>query len=781
MAKALPLVLLGMLHARGAAVFTYPDLVHRLTDLEMLSILPDSGEGSAQWTSRDRAARYDSVAGSYLSWAANGDGDGFLGDNGDGGKVMARMSGPGCIWRIWTARANSGSVKIFLDGSTVPAVDLPFSRYFDRSRSPFDYESLVYAAAGGWNNYVPIPYKSSCKVVAYGDWGAYYHIGYSTFPAGTVTPAFTLDLPPESKDALAKADACFKTALGKDPAGPRPGQRVAAWTNAIAAGGQAVVFTTAGSGAITGIRIKVEGLSGRSDAWAALRQLTVSMHWDGEALPSVWAPLGDFFGTAAGLTPFHSLPTGLEEDGWFYAYWYMPYASGAKVVLQNDGPASRALRAEITTAPLTRDISTLARFHAKWNRNAFPIDRADRWPDYSVLKTSGRGRFLGFMLHLYKPGDVADPKSSPGEYWWGEGDEKFFVDGGKEPSWFGTGSEDYFGYAWATPDYFSKPFHTQLFIEGGIHWKGNRCLNRFQITDNVPFQRAFEADIEKYYSDDHARYAAMPYWYLEAGGKDGYAAVSLAERTGYYESPAPRDTGRIEGEDLAILSMSPGSLVVQDMAAMGKYWSNGKQIFWYKNNLGDVQAGGVARLAFPVNRGGQVGFRAVLTKASDYGAVQAHLDGVPCGSPVDLYDSRVTVTSETELCKADLSEGTHELRITVTGKNPASTGYYMGIDYLRLVPIATGILNPSSVHPAIPLLGPISIRQGGIRCQVAPQAESACIFDLRGVRLRALVPSEGEVVWDGRDGEGRQVRGGTYLLRVSAGLERRVRSFILMP
>lgn len=35
------------------------------------------------------------------------------------------------------------------------------------------------------------------------------------------------------------------------------------------------------------------------------------------------------------------------------------------------------------------------------------------------------------------------------DWWWGEGDEKLFVDGEKFPSTFGTGSEDYVGYAWA--------------------------------------------------------------------------------------------------------------------------------------------------------------------------------------------------------------------------------------------------------------------------------------------------------------------------------------------
>src|SRR5208282_5002229 len=74
----------------------------------------------------------------------------------------------------------------------------------------------------------------------------------------------------------------------------------------------------------------------------------------------------------------------------------------------------------------------------------------------------------------------------------------------KMPSWFGTGSEDYFGFSWGTPGYFSKAYHTQaLAPPGTLYAPGNRALNRFQITDNVPFQTAFEGCIEKwFYTND---------------------------------------------------------------------------------------------------------------------------------------------------------------------------------------------------------------------------------------------------------------------------------------
>ena len=42
----------------------------------------------------------------------------------------------------------------------------------------------------------------------------------------------------------------------------------------------------------------------------------------------------------------------------------------------------------------------------------------------------------------------------PSKAWWGEGDEKIYVDGEKFPSHFGTGTEDYYGYAWCSPEKF---------------------------------------------------------------------------------------------------------------------------------------------------------------------------------------------------------------------------------------------------------------------------------------------------------------------------------------
>jgi hypothetical protein len=224
-----------------------------------------------------------------------------------------------------------------------------------------------------------------------------------------------------------------------------------------------------------------------------------------------------------------------------------------------------------------------------------------------------------------------------------------------------------------------------VYNEGGILWKGNRSLNRFQITDNIPFQSSFEGCIEKYYSDSYAQYGVMPYWYLAPGGTDPYGEVSLSDRTGYYESPLPRDTTRIEGEDMTVLSQTAGSLVVQDETVFGSGWSNNKHLLWYKNNLSDVVKNSTAVVAFFVNGKDFYSIRAVLSKAGDYGIAQLYIDNKLIGSPIDCYNINVTRTPELALDTMELSQGTHELKIVMVGKNSSASGYYFGLDYLKLI------------------------------------------------------------------------------------------------
>ncbi|MBW2647226.1 MAG: DUF2961 domain-containing protein [Deltaproteobacteria bacterium] len=296
------------------------------------------------------------------------------------------------------------------------------------------------------------------------------------------------------------------------------------------------------------------------DPISFLRELAISMAWDNEPAPSVWSPLGDFFGSAPGINEYASFPMGMTDEG-FYSNWYMPFAENASIKLTNDGKRERHVRFEVVYTPLKKPAERLLRFHAKWHRDAYPgVDRerylrGDRWPDWPLLITRGKGRFCGVCLTNWNPNPKGViRKELPREglldipeemiplidatckrYWWGEGDEKFFVDGEKFPSTFGTGTEDYFGYAWCTPEYFESAFQNQTLNEKN---RGHISVNRFQIADNVPFMSSFEGCLEKYHANAWPLlYSCVAYWYQNAGGSDPYRPVDISQRVDYYAIP----------------------------------------------------------------------------------------------------------------------------------------------------------------------------------------------------------------------------------------------------
>jgi hypothetical protein len=641
---------------------TYAKLVQRMLDMEHLAVLPTAGETCRQWSSYDRASRFDEASDTYSHWDANGDGGQFIRQEGSQ-IVMAEMEGPGCIWRIWSALAEKGRVKIYLDGSDQPAVDLPFEQYFTGTTKPFAYRALSYqltdVGSRGHNLYVPIPYQKSCKIVAEEGWGAYYHVTYSTFPAGTSVPTFQADMPPAATAALDRVNQFFVSQLGTDPRGDRPGQSTIQGTCELPAGGSRT-WSVAGPRAITAVRASVE-CDDREDEMAALRQLALAITFDGRDKPSVGTPLGDFFGTAPGKNLYRSLVTGMTEEGG-YAYWYMPFAGEAVFEFSNEGDKPRTVRYEIVHAPLSRPFDGLGHFHAKWHRDAYEL-REDRRPDWVMLKTPGRGRFCGVMLHVWNPQGG----------WWGEGDEKFFVDGEGFPSTFGTGSEDYFGYAWCHPGLFQYAYHCQTMTQNN---KGHQSVLRWHVPDNVPFQTSFEGCIEKYYGNDRGTlYACLPCYYLDPRASDPLERMAADQRHGYYVKPP------LSGGGFRVLGEPPGGVEEQGMAGFGAgQWTDDHQLWWTGAKPGDK-----LDILLQVPEAGVYEVSVCLTKAVDYGIVQLAIDDQEAGAPIDLYNDGVVPTGPVAIGTHRLSQGSHKLTVEIVGANEkAQKAYMFGLDQVIL-------------------------------------------------------------------------------------------------
>ena len=683
----LALVCLGTLSLSSKAeTYSYADLVSRLTDLKALANPPQPGEKAALASSYDRKSQYDAAQDKYIAWDANADGGGIVRMEGDN-EVLADIQGPGCIWRTWSATIKAGHVKIYLDGNTTPAVDLPFTAYFDGSQEPFNRPALVYKTKTGYgyDNFTPIPFQKSCKIVAEKGWGSYYHFNYTQFPPDTVLPTFHLPLSSADTAALDHANELLLHAR-QNPNPKSPTDEVIRQQVTAEPGKTTVIYDGTGSGAITGIRVKFAIPTGIEEQRALLRQLALRITWDNQSQPAVWSPLGDYFGSPAAAIPFDSLTTGLGKDGYWYSYWYMPFGTHATLSIDNDGTTALPMDWEITRAKLAQNADHLLRFHAKWHRDAFLPERADRKIDWTLLATQGKGRYVGTQLHIFNPRGG----------WWGEGDEKFFVDGEKFPSTFGTGSEDYFGYAWSSGLMFTEALHGQPYTECGLF--GHISDFRWHISDNIAFQTGFEAAIEKYFTNERPTFfAAVAYWYLDPSGTDPYPIGPVSERVGYcVRPPVYHALNVIEAENLDVVHSSPGVSV----------WKCGAPAADLQIEVASNDGFLCARFkmgesfdlsGLKVEKAGTYNLQARIFKWEESGIFQFSVDGAPVGAPVDHYARRLraNITSPRDtivnLGNVQLAAGEHVLSIALIGRNEKAkadnTGRFdLSLDYIKLEP-----------------------------------------------------------------------------------------------
>ncbi len=702
--SVLPVMLLLSSVATHAERLTYPDIVRRLYDLTALAQPPLAGETSGSATSRDRASRYDAATDTYVDWGANNDGSGYVRKEGEN-IVAAELKGPGIIWRIWSAKPEDGAIEMIIDGRPEPALDMPFKNLFDPTNGPFRFPELVRNMAGGWNCFVPIPYQESCKIVLKKGWGAYFQFTYTKLASNTVVASFRGSFNDEETKALSEADRIWM-----ERGAPVPGiHNKVTEREFLLAPGQTAALTLEGAQAISGFICSI-GETNAAGVERMLREITLSIAWDGEQQPSVWCPLGDFFGGAPGLNPFRGLPEGMSRDS-IYASWYMPFGTQAVIRLANEGFLSRRLNLKVIHEPLTQPANKLLRFHAKWHRDNYGPDGVgryakDRYPDWPVLiLTHGPGRFCGMHLDVWNPNNAWDKNSGGyakkvsemcpdpawfrrevigGKYWWGEGDEKYFVDGEKDPSTFGTGSEDYFGFAWGTPRVFDSATQCQTLNHNNT---GHISLVRWQIADNVPFQKSFEGCIEKYHGNNWPLlYDATAYWYQTPGVTDDYHPVPLSQREDYYVMPEPKTldvpTDGIYEEEQDFL-IHATSARVQDMLPYGTDWRNNEQWLW------DGKIGEALDFTFETREPRIRHILIQLTQASDYGVFDVLLDGKTLSRGVDCYAPVVRLAPMLDLGQVSLNPGRHTITFKLVWANPAAqkalgTQYLLGFNFLKL-------------------------------------------------------------------------------------------------
>lgn len=515
-------VYLALLAASGAAaaggthsVIDLPCLLHEMVDRDALARLPSPTYVTHQASSYDRRSKTpDDPEG----WFANDDTSQFIRSEMHDGRrewVMMDADGPGVVTRIWWGGMDpppNRLVRIYLDGSSAPVIAVPALDLLTGAALAPHPLSIVNGsgppgAHGGMNLFFPIPYARHCKITwddvnphnpADPPESRWYNIEYRTYAPGVRVKSFTWE-DRKAVDGLT-GEVCRQLLHAAPPATT---QSVSA-SGEIPPGGEQTLELPAGPAAVRRLLVKAPAPPDRREVAEELRGLVMRMQCDGEE--TIWCPVSDFFGSGLGLNPLQNWDRSVNADGTLECYWTMPYRQSASVSLMNEGDSSVTVTLEAGVGDWKWDDRSM-HFHSSWRRDSHIPTRP--FSDWNYVTVDGDGLYVGDTLTVF----------NPVQEWWGEGDEKIWVDGDTFPSHFGTGSEDYYGYSYGSTELFQGPFSSQVRCDGPGN-KGHTVVTRTRCLDAIPFTRRLKFDMEIWHwADTHVDYAVATYWYARPGAR----------------------------------------------------------------------------------------------------------------------------------------------------------------------------------------------------------------------------------------------------------------------
>jgi Protein of unknown function (DUF2961) len=255
-----------------------------------------------------------------------------------------------------------------------------------------------------------------------------------------------------------------------------------------------------------------------------LKKLVLRMHWDHETAPSVETPLGDFFGLGLGdYYTWESELLSVAHEHALNSFFPMPFQKHALITVTNEGQQMvEAFYFNLDYRALSHPLpqNTLY-FHAQyrqaqpnhgwtndWTNNGDPrVDNAknlDGKDNYVWMEATGQGHYVGVTMSVLQNQD----------FWWGEGDDMFFIDDNAHPAITGTGSEDYFLGAY---DFGEQSFSYRLFgapVKGEERAGGRSSVYRFHLDSPITFTKSLRATIEHGHANHRSdNFYSVAYWY----------------------------------------------------------------------------------------------------------------------------------------------------------------------------------------------------------------------------------------------------------------------------
>ncbi len=661
-----------------AEVITLKSLLQEMTNTESVARWPVPEFNCKQASSYDR----QKVAPDKSGWFANADHTQYLRSEENAGRtehVMLDAEGPGAIVRFWltTGSKKAGVLRVYLDGAAVPALTYPEYDLMSGELNPGPpllqpHPGYDPKGGGGNNLYLPIPYARHCKVT----WEEkssdprYYQINYRTYAPGTEIETFAVDQAVAQQGLIASVNQTLDS-----PASFAEGI-TSSVSQTLAPGREIALDLPAGPEAIRALELRLRPQEG-PETERALRSIIVQMTFDGEV--TGWCPATDFFGSGVGINELHSWYRDVSPDGTMRCRWVMPYGRSGRLELINVGrePVNATLHA--VTSPWHWDDRSM-HFHTAWHYEAGL--KVPPYRDWNYVRIAGRGVYAGDSLAVYNPQPA----------WYGEGDEKIWVDGENFPSHLGTGTEDYYDYSWAPKPVFQRPFNNLVRVDQPMT-QGWNVMSRTRNLDNIPFRTSLQFDMELIpWRPGAMIYCATTYWYAFPGAianvkpQPQAAALpipTLGEAQALVEASSPRKSGAIECETMKLLRQSGNfTVTAQDMDPWGREnWSGGCQLLVKPNKPRDF-----IELAVPAPDNQPRGLVLYATQAPDYGILRFAVNDEPAKFLLDGYADRVQPAIPLKLGTFMPRNGRFILRVEVVGANLRAVGakYLFGLDCVVL-------------------------------------------------------------------------------------------------
>jgi hypothetical protein len=492
-------LLLTLGSCRNEKIITLRSLLKEMASPETITRFPEPSYKLMQQSSYDRKSVHPDSAG----WFANDDYTQFIREEENDGRheyVMFEAEGPGAVVRWWMTFGNADAlesyIRVYIDGDPAPvlegrAPDLVGGGILAPEPLSVSVSPTTELQARGYNLYLPLPFAKSCKITLENEAviitperhtpSIYYNICTRLYEKGTRVVSLKKEM--LLSDTLAIGECA--SVLFPDKVDEKENEMIKFSSGKVAPGTSSSIRLNEKGKAVSRFSVRFEA----GDTAAALRNTMIRMSFDSRQTVNV--PAGNFFGTGYSINPYRTYYSNVDSSGLMTISRLMPFRDSCIIEIMNGTGDSIAIFAEVRTMPYTWDSSSM-HFGASWNEyrdietaGATSTGGTGNHFDISFVSLQGKGVYAGDGVVVINTADA----------WWGEGDEKIFVDGEVFPSSIGTGTEDYFGYAWCRPEPFSHPFISQPLGAGNYH-PGMSVNMRYRNLDAIPYNKSIKSNIE---------------------------------------------------------------------------------------------------------------------------------------------------------------------------------------------------------------------------------------------------------------------------------------------